>query len=90
MEKVQESLDAVKSRQQDKEAKLALREKQITESEAKWQSEIERVAGMTGEEAKNLLIDKSYLALYALNGTTPSTASAGSMMASSLSVSTSS
>jgi len=58
LEKVQETLDAVKSRQQDKEAKLVVREKQIAESETKWQSEIERVAGMTGDEAKNLLIER--------------------------------
>ena len=58
LEKVQESLDAVKSRQQDKEAKLNTREKQIAESEEKWQHEIERVASMTSEEAKNLLIEK--------------------------------
>ncbi|MBP5551797.1 MAG: ribonuclease Y [Spirochaetales bacterium] len=58
LEKIQESLDAVKSRQQDKEAKLNTREKQISESEAKWVSEIERVASMSSEEAKNLLIEK--------------------------------
>ena len=58
LEKVQESLDAVKSKQQDKEARLTSREKQIAESEAKWQAEIERVASMTSEEAKNLLIEK--------------------------------
>ena len=58
LEKVQEDLDAFKSRQQDKEAKLVLREKQIEESESKWQSELERVANMTSEEAKNILIEK--------------------------------
>ena len=58
LEKVQETLDAVKSKQQDKEARLTSREKQIAESEAKWQSEIERVANMTSDEAKNLLIEK--------------------------------
>lgn len=58
LEKYQKNLDAVKEKQQDKEAKLTIREKQIAESEAAWHAEIERVAGMTSEEAKNLLIDK--------------------------------
>lgn len=58
LESIQEELEKAKTRQQDKEAKLVIREKQITESEAKWQSEIERVAAMTSEEAKNLLIEK--------------------------------
>lgn len=58
LEKVQEELDGIRSRQQDKEAKLVLREKQISENEARWQAELERVAGMSSEEAKNLLIEK--------------------------------
>lgn len=58
LEKVQEDLEKAKSLQQDKEEQLELRDKQVSENEAKWLAEIERVAGMTSDEAKNLLIDK--------------------------------
>lgn len=58
LEKVQEDLEKAKSLQQDKEEQLELRDKQVSENETKWLAEIERVAGMTSDEAKNLLIDK--------------------------------
>ncbi len=58
LEKTQEDLESIKIKQQDKEVKLNIREKQICECEEKWQSELERVAGMSSEEAKNLLIDR--------------------------------
>lgn len=58
LEKTRDILDSVKAQQQDKEAKLELRDKQISENEIRWQQELERVASMTSEEAKNLLIEK--------------------------------
>jgi len=58
LEKVQEELEKTKLQQQDKEEQLELRDKQISESETRWQAEIERVAGMSCEEAKNILIEK--------------------------------
>ena len=58
LDKVKEDLEAIKVQQQDKEAKLVDREKEVVASEAKWQSELEKVAGMSSEDAKNLLIER--------------------------------
>ncbi len=58
LEKIQENLDKTKSLQQDKEEQLELRDKQIAEKEDQWTAELERVANMTADEAKNVLMDK--------------------------------
>ncbi len=58
LEKIQENLDKTKSLQQDKEEQLELRDKKITEMEDQWTAELERVANMTTDEAKNVLMDK--------------------------------
>ena len=58
LDKIKEDLEAVKVQQQDKEAKLNDLSKEIEESEAKWQQELEKVAGLTGEEAKNILVER--------------------------------
>ncbi|MCQ2397758.1 MAG: ribonuclease Y [Sphaerochaetaceae bacterium] len=58
LDKVKDDLESIKAQQQDKEAKLEIRRKQIEENEAKWQKELEKVASMTGEEAKNLLLER--------------------------------
>lgn len=58
LEKIQENLDKTKSLQQDKEEQLELRDKKITEMEDQWTAELERVANMTTDEAKNVLMEK--------------------------------
>ena len=58
LDRTRENLEAFKEQQQDKEAKLNIRESRISESEAKWQAELEKVASMTSEEAKNLLMER--------------------------------
>ena len=58
LEKLQESLDKTKSLQQDKEEQLELRDKEIAEKENQWTIELEKVANMTADEAKNVLMDK--------------------------------
>lgn len=58
LDKVKEELEKIRTQQQDKEAKLDFRDKAISESEIKWQGELEKVAAMTSEDAKNLLIDR--------------------------------
>lgn len=58
LEKVQENLEKTKSQQQDKEEQLELRDKKIAEMEDQWAVELEKVANMTADEAKNVLMDK--------------------------------
>ena len=58
LEKFQEDLDKTKALQQDKEEQLELRDKQVAERETQWTEELEKVAGLTTDEAKNILMDK--------------------------------
>lgn len=58
LERIQENLDKTKSLQQDKEEQLELRDKKIAEMEDQWTAELEKVANMTTDEAKNVLMDK--------------------------------
>lgn len=58
LDKVKEDLEHVKAQQQDKEAQIKDRFKQVEQSEAHWTEELEKVASMTCEDAKTLLIDR--------------------------------
>jgi ribonuclease Y len=57
LERKQSELDAQKRQLADKEAEHVQREKTLSEVEAKWLSELERVASMTSEDAKQLIIE---------------------------------
>lgn len=57
LERKQSELDVQKRQLADKEATHVQRDKDLSEMEAKWIQELERVASMTSEEAKQLIID---------------------------------
>jgi ribonuclease Y len=57
LERKQSELDVQKRQLADKEVKHAQREKTLSEMEANWIQELEKVASMTSEEAKQLIID---------------------------------
>ncbi|MDC7247488.1 MAG: Rnase Y domain-containing protein, partial [Sphaerochaetaceae bacterium] len=57
LERKQSELDVQKRQLADKEAEHVRREKTLSEMESKWLSELERVASMTSDEAKNLIIE---------------------------------
>ena len=57
-DKIRESLDALKIKLQDREAGIVVREEDLTHQEQKWEDELQKVAQMTSEEAKNLLIER--------------------------------
>ena len=57
LERKQSELDVQKRQLADKEAEHVRREKTLSEMESKWFSELERVASMTSDEAKNLIIE---------------------------------
>ena len=57
LERKQSELDVQKRQLADKEVQHAQREKTLSEMEANWIQELEKVASMTSEEAKQLIID---------------------------------
>ena len=54
----QQELDAIKRQQGERDSALALKEKEAEERAAELSSELERVANMTREEAKDMIIDQ--------------------------------
>ena len=56
LEKKQNEIENFRKQLQDKEAKLSNREKDIEQAEVHWQSEMERIATLSKEEAKALII----------------------------------
>ena len=57
-DKIRETLDSLKNKLQDKEAKLVTREEDLSHVEEKWEQELQKVAQMTSDEAKNVLIER--------------------------------
>ncbi|PKL27509.1 MAG: ribonuclease Y [Spirochaetae bacterium HGW-Spirochaetae-2] len=57
LERKQAELDVQKRQLVDKEAKIVQREKSLSEMEQNWITELERVAGMSSEEAKQAIIE---------------------------------
>lgn len=57
LEKKQSDLDAIKKSLSDREGRLVQKEKQFTEIEENWRIELERIAGLSAEEAKQIIID---------------------------------
>ncbi len=56
LEKKQSDLDFQKQKLADRDGKLREREEFLNEEEQKWKAELERVAGISSEEAKQLII----------------------------------
>ncbi len=57
LERKQSELDVQKRQLADKEVSHAQRDKELSEMESKWIQELERVASMTSDEAKQLIIE---------------------------------
>lgn len=57
LEKKQSELDIVRKQMANRDEKLSLKEKTLAAEEAKWLSELERIAGMSSDEAKQLIMD---------------------------------
>lgn len=60
LERKQTEVEEYKARLQGKEADLNNRESEISQMEAKWLSELEHIAVMSRDEAKNLIMESMY------------------------------
>ena len=57
LERKQSELDVQKRQLADREAKSLQREKKLSEMEETWRIELERIASMTSDEAKQTIVD---------------------------------
>ncbi len=57
LEKKQFDLDSIRQQLTNRDEKLSLKEKRLSEEENRWLAEMERIAGMSSEEAKRIIMD---------------------------------